>query len=333
MKRKHRAETASDHQGRVAHRIFPGPASASAPLRVSLSRQAWADLIAHGKESLSAEVCGVLVGDVCEDDHGVFIDVYATIRGTAAREARAHVTFTHETWNQIHTALDRDYPGRQIVGWYHTHPGFGVEFSAMDRFIQENFFSAKTQVAFLSDPLGSDVALAFNGDDGIDYLPRFWVDGREHAATIPGSAASSEPAVADLSRGGSVDMRREIERLESRVNQLVMAFDEQQRNFYRMLTTLVVVGCLAIVGGVGYFIWTERTSRIKPPEGLSYVPVPVKIGNQTVLIGLGVVGWEIPKELDALLDKQVRAELEQRERQQRELQKKLQQQSTPQRKP
>jgi proteasome lid subunit RPN8/RPN11 len=330
VKRKHRGEAASDHQGRVAHRSFPGPATASAPLRVSLSREAWADLIAHAKESLSAEVCGVLVGDVCEDDHGVFIDVYATIRGTAAREARAHVTFTHETWNAIHTELDRDHPGRQIVGWYHTHPGFGVEFSAMDRFIQENFFSAKTQVAFLSDPLGSDIALAYNGGDGIDYLSRFWVDGREHAATIPGGAATAEESSGtEAPRGG--DMRREIEHLESRINQLVLSLDEQQRNFYRMLTTLVVVGCIAVIGVVAYFIWVDRTDRLKPPQVQSFVPVPVKVGNETVLLGVAVVNWEVPKQLDAMMDKIARAEVEERQREQKELEKKLK--AAPPRKP
>jgi proteasome lid subunit RPN8/RPN11 len=327
VKRKHR-EAATDHQGRVARRNFPGPAGASAPLRVSLSREAWADLLGHGKESLSAEVCGVLVGDVCEDDRGVFVDVDATIRGTAAREARAHVTFTHETWNQIHTALDRDHPGRQIVGWYHTHPGFGVEFSAMDRFIQENFFSARTQVAFLSDPLGSDVALAYNGDDGIAYLPRFWVDGREHAATIPAGAEAVAPAAAPAAAG---DMHRDFERLESRVNQLVLALDEQQRTFWRMLTALVVAASLAIIGVVGYFLWTDRTDRLKPPQVQSFVPVPVKIGNETVMLGVAVVNWEVPKSLDAIYDKLVRAEIEERQRLEKELQK--QQKSAPPRKP
>src|SRR5256885_2860574 len=49
------------------------------------------------------------------------------------------------------------------------------------------------------------------------------------------------------------------------------SLDEQQRNFYRMLTTLVVVGCVAIIGGVGYFIWTDRTDRLKPPQVQSFV--------------------------------------------------------------
>jgi proteasome lid subunit RPN8/RPN11 len=317
-----------DNRGRIVHRTFPGPSSAAAALRVSLNRKAWADLIAHGRESLDAEVCGVLVGDVCEDDQGLFVDVRGAIRGTAAREARAHVTFTHETWNQIHAELDRNYPELQIVGWYHTHPGFGVEFSSMDRFIQENFFSGKTQVAFLSDPLGSDIALAWNGEGGIEYLSRFWVDGREHAATPPGgAAASAAPTTSQTTAvAGGGDVRRELERLESRVNQLVQSLDEQQRNFYRMLMTLVVIGCLAIVGGVGYFIWTDRTDRLKPPEMRSFVPVPVKVGNETVMLGISIVDWNVPKQLDAMLDKVARMEVEERQRQERELEKLRQQQ-------
>ena len=35
----------------------------------------------------------------------------------------------------------------KIVGWYHTHPGFGVEFSEMDLFIQQNFFGGPAQIA------------------------------------------------------------------------------------------------------------------------------------------------------------------------------------------
>ncbi len=308
-------------------RAFPGPANATAPLRVSLSKTAWADLIAHARESLDAEVCGVLVGNVCEDGQGLFVDVRATIRGNAAREARAHVTFTHETWNQIHEELDRRHAGLQIVGWYHTHPGFGVEFSAMDRFIQENFFSAKTQVAFLSDPLGSDVALAYNGDGAIDYLTRFWVDGREHAANVPAGASAVEPPPgASAAAGSGGDFRREMERLEARVNQLVQSLDEQQRNFYRMLTTLVVVGCLGVIATVGYFIWTDRNDHLKPPTMQSYVPVPVKIGNETVMIGVGVVDWNVPKSLDAYLDKLARIEVEEQRRQEQELIEKIRQQ-------
>ena len=127
-------------RSRPVRRRFPGPPDAQAALRVSFARSAFGDVTAHAKESLDAEVCGVLVGDLCEDEAGVFLDVQTALRGTAARAARGHVTFTQETWNAIHAALERDHPKKAILGWYHTHPGFGVEFSEMDAFIQSNFF-------------------------------------------------------------------------------------------------------------------------------------------------------------------------------------------------
>jgi len=278
-----------------------------APPRVNFSRRAYADLSSHANESLDAEVCGVLVGEVRREDDAPAVEVRAVIRGAAAREARAHVTFTHETWNQIHATLDKDYPDLQIVGWYHTHPGFGVEFSAMDRFIQENFFSGKQQVAYLTDPLGGDIALAWNAEGGIDYMTKFTVDGREHTARNP--TASS---VAQSSDVAGAPARGDLERIEARINQLVAALDEERANFHRVLMTLVVIVCLAVVGGVTYFIYDQRASHLEPPRINSFAPVPVKIGNETVLLGVGIVEWRVPPDLDAMMDKVAKAEVEAR---------------------
>lgn len=317
--------SASSDTTRVVRRTFPGPAGSSVALRVNFARRAYADLTAHAKESVDAEVGGVLVGEVCEDDEGLFLEVRAVIRAMAAREARAHITFTHETWTQIHATLDKSYPDFQIIGWYHTHPGFGVEFSAMDRFIQQNFFSGRTQIAYLTDPLGGDTAICFNAPTGIETLPKFWVDGREHNARIP---ARRDPSPEGASTAGSPDVRQDIERLEARINHLIQAVDEQRTNFNRMITTIVTVVCSALIVWVAYAIWSDRTERLEPPRVQSYVPVPVRIGNETVMLGVGIIDWKIPPRLDAYLEKLAEVELEERhekERALRELQKKKQQ--------
>jgi hypothetical protein len=262
---------------------------------------------------------------VCEDGDGVFLDVRAVIRALAAREARAHITFTHETWTQIHATLDSAYPDFQIIGWYHTHPGFGVEFSAMDRFIQENFFSGRAQIAYLTDPLGGDTAICFNGPSGIEPLAKFWVDGREHSAR---TQAKDDASPAAARTAGGSDFSRDIERLEGRINQLIQAVDEQRTNFYRMLTTVVVMICLGLLVWVGYAIWSDRMDQLEPPKVQSYVPVPVKIGDETVMLGVAIVNWKVPPRLDGLLDKIARLELEERhkrEQELRDLQKKNQQ--------
>ncbi len=95
------------------------------------------------------EVGGVLVGR--PGPEGV-PTVTGSIAALEARGERASVTFTHEAWASVHEALDRDFPGEQIVGWYHSHPGFGIFLSGHDLFIHENFFSGPSQIAYVIDP-------------------------------------------------------------------------------------------------------------------------------------------------------------------------------------
>lgn len=292
-------------------RAFPGPRGAQAPLRVAIDRSAHADLIAHAKESLNAEICGVLAGRVCEDDEGAFIHVEAAIRGTAASQGSTHVTFTQATWNAIYETLDRDHPKLRIVGWYHSHPGFGVEFSEMDLFIQRNFFSGPTQIALVTDPASGAVAICVNTPRGIEYLPRFWVEGREQAGqaparTAPGSVASEGAAPL------SDDAARRLQELESRVSGLVLALDEQRTSLYRFLLFAGMLFSVAIVVVAGYAIYLQLRARVEPPKNVGFAAVPVQIGDHTALLGVQVVSWQLPPEMNVMQQAvdQVRRELE-----------------------
>jgi len=102
----------------------------------------------HARSSMKAEVCGVLIGTV-ENERTA---VEACIAGINAAQGGAHVTFTQDTWEHIYKIKDREFPDDKIVGWYHSHPGFGVFLSEHDMFIQENFFSGTHQIAWVYDP-------------------------------------------------------------------------------------------------------------------------------------------------------------------------------------
>ena len=156
-------------------------------LRISFDKSTYADVVLHAKESLEKEICGVLVGEVCEDNEGLFVLVKAAIRGKGAQQGRAHVTFTQQTWNAIHEEKDKKYSRLQIVGWYHSHPGFGVEISDMDRFIHENFFPSETQIGLVTDPLSGEVAVFINSSEGVRNVDRCWIDTREHRCYVPRS--------------------------------------------------------------------------------------------------------------------------------------------------
>ena len=100
----------------------------------------------HAHSSTKAEICGVLIG---QDRDGV-VKVEASITGLNAEEAGAHVTFTQDTWEHIYKVKDKEFPHARIVGWYHSHPGFGVFLSEHDTFIHKNFFSSPGQVAWVA---------------------------------------------------------------------------------------------------------------------------------------------------------------------------------------
>ncbi|MSU61683.1 MAG: hypothetical protein EXS31_04675 [Pedosphaera sp.] len=115
----------------------------------------------HARSSMRAEVCGVLIGSA--KDGLVFVE--ACIAGEKAAQGGAHVTFTQETWAHIYKEKDKEHPDKSVVGWYHSHPGFGIFLSDHDLFIHENFFSAPHQLAWVFDP-HSDEEGCFGWQDG-----------------------------------------------------------------------------------------------------------------------------------------------------------------------
>lgn len=124
----------------------------------------------HGQQDTSREQGGVLMGTVATGQRGTVVCVEAAIPATHTKASRSQVTFTHDSWNDIYRVIDSQYPDKQIVGWYHTHPGFGIFLSEYDLFIHRNFFSAPWQIAYVIDPSsqesgcfcwqGSDIAPA-----------------------------------------------------------------------------------------------------------------------------------------------------------------------------
>jgi len=281
-------------------REFPGPRSADVALRVAVERRANAELVAHAKDSLEVEVCGVLVGQTCEDAVGVFVHIAAIIRGDAASEASTHVTFTQTTWNTIHQTLERDYPQLKIVGWYHTHPGFGVEFSEMDLFIQKNFFPGPVQIALVTDPLTGAVAICINTPQGIRYLPKYWVDGREQPCRVP--VRNKDTSEIGKASCNSLDATSDdISRLETRLGQLIQAVDQQRAWQHNFMLFCGAVFCIAVLCGIGYFIFRTYASQLEPPRIQSVYSIPIQVGDKTVMLGVGVVEWKVPDELNAIM--------------------------------
>lgn len=140
--------TKPDSRQQSADQSFEkGNANAMGP-KIEIDSEVTRCIRQHARAHSKTEVCGVLIG---EDANGI-VKIRASIEALNAAQAGTHVTFTQDAWEEIYRVKDELYAEERIVGWYHSHPGFGVFLSEHDMFIQQNFFSSPGQVAWVYDP-------------------------------------------------------------------------------------------------------------------------------------------------------------------------------------
>ena len=123
----------------------------------------------------SKELGSILLGDYCQElgKTNVIISQYIEAKYTDA--SASTLTFTHETWNYIHSTHEQLYGDKKIIGWQHTHPNYGIFLSNYDLFIQENYFNLPFQVAYVIDPI-QNIRGFFQWKNGkIEKLKGFYI--------------------------------------------------------------------------------------------------------------------------------------------------------------
>jgi proteasome lid subunit RPN8/RPN11 len=146
--------------------------------RIFIEEKAF-DRICNSADAMR-EVGGILVGEVLRDDNGAFIRVDDIIEALHAEESGTELTITHATWNHIHEQMDTIHAGKRIIGWYHTHPNFGIFLSERDRFIQQSFFDLAFQIALVYDPVRREHGI-FSWRENTPWRVRqYWIGTHEH---------------------------------------------------------------------------------------------------------------------------------------------------------
>ena len=236
----------------------------------------------HGQTRTDVELCGVLLGTGCRDAHGPYLLVEHAIPGTAASSRSTNVTFTADTWQQIQTVMDRDFPDKKMVGWYHTHPGFGIFLSGMDLFICDNFFNLPWQVAFVYDPVG--------GDEG-NFV---WRDGKPTrepvlleddvtpaAAAIPlmplaeAMTGTDPAATVSATAGPAADAPDAVTALQSQVVELMERVGRLERRQRPLLVAVVFLLAFAAMWAVQQ--WPTMTTPDVTPAGAPPAPVAAPV--------------------------------------------------------
>jgi proteasome lid subunit RPN8/RPN11 len=123
-------------------------------LEIFMTQAAFVRACAHAGSDLDNEVGGWLVGKwrVDRHRHQEYIVIEKILPAAYTRGGKAYLTFTQDSQVDMHAILEERYPGKVIVGWYHTHPRMGIFMSRYDTWLHSNFFQQPWQVALVIEP-------------------------------------------------------------------------------------------------------------------------------------------------------------------------------------
>lgn len=121
-------------------------------LTAYVTRAAWMQMMHHAKQGGSYEVGGFLVGGFHHHRGDRYVDITHAVAALKAKSQRTHLTFDNETQREFHATFAARFPGKVVLGWYHSHPRYSVFLSEYDVFIQRGFFGSEHHVAVVVDP-------------------------------------------------------------------------------------------------------------------------------------------------------------------------------------
>lgn len=170
-------------------------------------QSAYQQIVEHLREDVAREHGGLLLGYESAGTNPNELTVYVSkaLRAQHTAGSRSRLTFTEDTWaefaNQTESLASTNL---RRVGWYHSHPNFGIFLSPYDLDVCSNF-QRSTHVALVYDPVRNEGGFFVNGAEGYDPNgPHgFW----EYCDVTPDSIVDWTNA--ELRSGGKVGLGRE----------------------------------------------------------------------------------------------------------------------------
>jgi len=140
---------------------------------VAISAAAHREIERFAARNRLAECGGLLLGTVQVGKRARSIQIEAIAPALGAVETRTNLTFTLESWRSMLELRDGKYPQLRVLGWFHTHAGWGVFLSEIDLFFHERFFSHPNMVAYVLDPAAGGESFFYRRSGRVVRCPTY----------------------------------------------------------------------------------------------------------------------------------------------------------------
>lgn len=120
---------------------------------ITISSLALLKMLKHGRAGVPLEVMGLMLGEFVDDYTVKVVDVFAMPQsGTGVSVEAIDYVFQTKMLDMLKTTSRPE----MVVGWYHSHPGFGCWLSGVDINTQQNFEQLNPRaVSIVIDPIQS----------------------------------------------------------------------------------------------------------------------------------------------------------------------------------
>jgi len=123
------------------------------------------------------ECAGLLLGSIDSEGRGRIIHITAAVPAESAVGTKASVRIPLHAWEEMLRVRDLDFGGLRILGWFHSHAGWGVFMSDADVFIHRHFFPHPNMVAYVLDPTSARDGFFYWHDGKIGLCPSYGLVG------------------------------------------------------------------------------------------------------------------------------------------------------------
>lgn len=121
---------------------------------IFLEYSAFELMLAHTqKYAKQGEVGGLLIGNFCFDGNISYTWIQAAIPAEDAKSSSGSLQFTPDAIELVEQKRELNFPQSRFVGWYHSHPGFGIFLSGIDLHTHRTVFKDGPFVAMVLDPI------------------------------------------------------------------------------------------------------------------------------------------------------------------------------------
>jgi len=243
----------------------------AAQLPIYIHWEVMREIEQHVAQDQSIELGGILLGGQYLDTDGrPYVVVRDRLRAKHYQATKGSFKFTLDTWQDLLRRTSAYPPGTKMVGWYHSHPGWGIFLSEMDLFICRGFFNNPLDVALVVDPCQDQRGwFHWNLDAGQSQKVRnsgyYLFDTRFRKPWLEQTAAhlnQREPAMTQTASGPSRSWSR-------------------------------VGGRMGDPGGA----WGESTSTVYVSQADATWPmlgIMIMLGLQTLLVAVALWSWRSP---------------------------------------